>query len=232
MKNYIAIDPSLNCTALVVNDKKFIYAKEEYGHSVKTGKMNKWFEICEDYITYRWTNYFKSTDHSDQEILKLLGYESVTDNIIADIINNIDPSEATVVAIEGYSYNSMAGPLIDLVTFSTLLRSKIYDRVTHDINVYQPASVKLEACKLTYPPIEKGVKVKKYEYRNYDGVAGGKFKKPEMCKCLIDNKSLQCPWVNLLREYQDDIIGLSTIPKPMEDVNDAKLLYEILKTHK
>lgn len=227
--NIVAIDPSLSCTALVVNDKKFIYAKEDYGVSEKSGNLKKWFEICDPFITYRWLSYIKATVHSEQEIFKLTEYDSITDRIISDIKSELVQNEDIAIGIEGYSYSSAAGPLIDLVTFSTLLRSKLFKQVSSNIRIIQPASLKLEAAKLTYPPIVKGVKVKKYEYRNKDGISGGSFKKPEMYQALIDNDTLQCKWVELLREYSSPILSLNTIPKPIEDMNDAKLLYEILK---
>jgi hypothetical protein len=230
--NIIAIDPSLSCTAMIVNDHKFIYAKEDYGVSIKTGKLKKWFDLCQPMIQYRWINSIKSINHSDQEILKLVSYDLITDNIIDDIKLHIKDNELTKIGIEGYSYSSSAGPLIDLVTFSTLLRLKLYSQISHNIRVIQPASLKLESCMLTYPPTKKGVKVIKLEYRNHDGIAGGSFKKPEMLKALIDNSNLVCEWVEFLRYNSKDMLELNTIPKPIEDMNDAKLLYEILKNNK
>jgi hypothetical protein len=231
-KNVIAIDPSLNSTAMVVNDIKFIYAKADYGMSEKTGKLKKWFELCDHLITYRWITYKKIADHSEQEILKLVQYDELTDRIIQDILDNIDPNLPTIAGIEGYSYSSSAGPLIDLVTFSTFIRSKLYNKVTENIVVYQPAHLKLEAAKLTYAPTVKGVKVKKYEFRNNQGISGGKFKKPEMYRALIDNTNINCLWVKFLRQNAKDIIDLNTVPKPIEDMNDAKLMYEIILKNK
>jgi hypothetical protein len=226
--NIVTIDPSLNCTAVVVNDKKFIYAKEEYGHTKKL-TLTKWFDICEPFITYRWTDYPSSKDHSTNEMLKHVAYDKLTDIIISDILATINPNEDTKIGIEGFSYSSAAGPLIDLVTISTLLRNKLYHRVSTDLTVYPPASLKLAACKLTYPPIQVGKKVEKFEYRNHDGIAGGKFKKPEIYKALIDNTNLTCEWVELLRLYEGDCFAVKNIPKPIEDMNDAKILYEIIK---
>jgi hypothetical protein len=93
--------------------------------------------------------------------------------------------------------------------------------------VLSPTTVKLESCKLTYPPTEKGKKVIKLEYRNKEGVAGGKFKKHEMYKALTENSNLQLPWVEFLREQQDDILPLKKIPTPLDDINDAMLMYYI-----
>jgi hypothetical protein len=164
--------------------------------------------------------------------MKLVQYDGVATDIITDILSNINSTDPSIVGIEGYSYSSSAGPLIDLVTFSTLLRHKLYHNVTKDIVIMQPASLKLNAAKLSYPATVKGVKVKKYEYRNNEGISGGKFKKPEMYRALIDNDDLKCVWVELLRYHADLILELNTIPKPIEDMNDAKLLYEILKKDK
>jgi hypothetical protein len=226
--NIVTIDPSLNCTAVVINDKKFIYAKEDYGHTKKMA-LTKWFEICEPFITYRWTDYPSSKDHSTNEMLKHISYDKLTDIIINDIKTKIIPNKPIKIGIEGYSYSSNAGPLIDLVTISTLLRNKLYHHVSNDLTVYQPASLKLAACKLTYPPINIGKKVIKYDYRNNEGVAGGSFKKAEIYKALIENTNLNCEWVELLREYQVDCLSVKNIPKPIEDMNDAKILYEIIK---
>lgn len=216
---------------MVVNDKKFIYAKESLGISEKTHKIKKWFELCGPFITYRWINYTKSLVHSDSEMLKMVEYDLISDNIMKDIIANLKPNEPIKIGIEGYSYSSSSGPIIDLVTFSTLLRRKLLT-LSNDVTVFPPTSLKLAAAKLTYPPTIKGVKVKKYEYRDNNGLAGGSFKKPDMMMALVNNPLLIDDWVEFLRYHSQLILEVNTVPKPIEDMNDAKLLYEILKTHK
>jgi hypothetical protein len=52
-------------------------------------------------------------------------------------MNNIDKSLPTKIGIEGYSFSSNAGAIIDLVTFSTLLRKKLFD-LSEDILVLSP----------------------------------------------------------------------------------------------
>ncbi len=93
-------------------------------------------------------------------------------------------------------------------------------------------SLKSAAAKLTYPAIEKGKKVKKYEYRNFEGVAGGKFTKHEMLKSLIENPSLKGEWIKLLKEHSKELLEMKHIPKPFEDINDAKLMYEVALANK
>lgn len=228
MKNIVSIDPSLSCTAMIVNNKKFIYTNSNIALTKKLN-LNKWFAICEDHITYRLTDYTRSKIYSDQEILKLTEYNTVTDKIIVDITDNLNPGEEIFIAIEGYSQSSSAGPLIDLVTFSTLLRNKLI-KISNNLEIISPSSLKLEAAKMTYPVIEKGKRVKKYEWRNHEGIAGGKFTKIEMLKSLIENNNLHSdPWVKLLLEYKDELLSVKKIQKPIEDMNDAKILYEYVK---
>ena len=48
--------------------------------------------------------------------------------IIDDILQNINPNEESKIGIEGYNFGATVGDLIDLVTFSTLLRKKLFER--------------------------------------------------------------------------------------------------------
>jgi len=172
--NIISIDPSLISTALVVNGKIFNYCRESKV-MLKSG-MSKWFKSAEQYCTYRFISYREFSNYSDGELIKLKDYDQITEMIINDILENIKSNEESVVGIEGYNFGATVGDLIDLVTFSTLLRKKLYDRVSENIIVMSPSTLKLEACKLTYEPIVKeiGKKVKRieYEWRNKLGISG------------------------------------------------------------
>ena len=78
--------------------------------------------------------------------------------------------------------------------------------------------------------VKKGKKVIKFEYRNNDGVIGGKFNKHEMYQALTDNDTLQTPWVNFLREHQEEIMSLKKVPTPIDDINDAILMFHITES--
>ena len=166
--NIIGVDPSLVSTGLTINGKLFNYVKKKSAFN-KSG-LQKWYKMCEDIVTYRWIEYDSENKiFTDSEVAKIRDYDRVTDIIIEDINANIDHNKETYIMIESYSYSSNAGPLIDLVTFSTLLRIKLLS-ITDNVHIIPPQSLKKESCKLTYKPIEiiKG-KVKKkitYEYRN------------------------------------------------------------------
>jgi hypothetical protein len=233
--NIVALDPSLISTALVVSSgdtfKMYNYCRESSAFG-KTG-IKKWFKLAEQFVTYKFINYREFTDYSEGELTKLKDYDKITDDIILDILSNIDLSKPTKIGIEGYSFSSTAGDIIDLVTFSTLLRKKLFDQISEDITVMSPSTLKLESCKLTYPPIvtETGKKVKKVkiEYRNNLGLSGGKFTKTDMFMAIVDNNEMQDFWTKHCKLVKSDVLGVATIPKPYEDVNDAFLIYSVLK---
>lgn len=224
--NVVAIDPSLISTAMIVNGKFFNYCREMDIYTKKG--LSKWYAMCEEYMTYRLVSYTDYDSYSEGELTKLSDYDRVTNMIIDDILSNIDPSKPTRVGIEGYSFSSEHGDLIDLVTFSTLLRKKILDHVTKDLTVMSPSSLKLESCKLTYPPIDVGKKKPKFEWRNKSGVSGGSFTKREMYLAIIENDSLVDEWSNHLRSIANEVLDNKTIKKPYEDINDSFLIYILI----
>lgn len=233
--NIVAIDPSLISTALVVSSedtfKIYNYCRESKAYGKKG--MTKWFKSAEEFVELKFIEYREFEDYSEGELTKLKDYDKITDQIIEDILANIDPSEDTKIGIEGYNFGAQVGDLIDLVTFSTLLRKKLFDLVSEDIWVMSPSTLKLESCKLTYEPIrteigKKVIKIKE-EYRNKIGIPGGKFTKNDMALAIIENENLNDYWAKHCKLIREDLTSVSTIQKPYEDVNDAYLIYQILK---
>lgn len=226
--NIVAIDPSLSCTALVVNNKMYCFTNSNTSKTAK-GELKKWFQVCKDnnVAIYTFSSLKEVENHSVSELNKIRNYYYIVNDIIRNIKENIDVEKETKIFIEGYSYSSIAGPLIDLVTFGSLLRLRLIQEVSHNITVIPPSSLKQEAAKLTYSPTIKGSKT---EYRNNEGVAGGKFTKREMFLALIENESIKNDeWISFLRHHSEEILSTKNIPKPIEDLNDAKLLYECHK---
>lgn len=228
--NIIGLDPSLISTGLVVNGKLFNYCRLKDATN-KSG-LNKWFKYAEPCLSIRYIEYREFDNYSDGELIKLKDYDKITSLIIKDIEDNIDKNKPTKIGIEGYSYSSDAGSIIDLVTFSTLLRKKLYDYISKDITVLSPSSLKLESCKLTYPPINIGKKKEKWVYKNNFGISGGLFTKHEMFLSIVENKNLNDNWSKLCRALKDDIMSISKVPKPFEDCCDGFLLYNIIKGNK
>jgi hypothetical protein len=233
--NIVAIDPSLISTALVVSSgdtfKIYNYCRESKVFGKKG--ITKWFKSAEQYVTYKFIEYREFEDYSEGELTKLKDYDLITDQIVDDILLNIDPTKETKIGIEGYNFGAQVGDLIDLVTFSTLLRKKLFDKVSENIWVMSPSTLKLEACKLAYEPIRKETGIKKIkiveEYRNKLGIPGGKFTKNDMVLSIIENDKIDDFWSKHCKSIKDEIMAVSTIPKPYEDINDGWLLYHILK---
>jgi hypothetical protein len=224
--NIVGLDPSLISTGLVVNGKLINYCREKDANN-KSG-LSKWFKYSEKELILKYIEYREYSNYSDGELIKLKDYDKITSQIVKDIEDNIDKSLPTKIGIEGYSYASDAGAIIDLVTFSTLLRKKLFDYISQDITVFAPLTLKVESCKLTYPPINEGKKKEKWVYKNNDGVAGGSFTKHGMFLSIIENATLNDDWAKLCKSLKTDIMGATKVPKPFEDVNDSYLLYRIL----
>jgi len=233
--NIVAIDPSLISTALVVSNKDsykiFNYCRESdvYG---KKG-MTKWFKFAEQHIEYRFIEYDEFVSYSEGELTKIKNYDKISDQIITDILSNIDTNKDTIIGIEGYNFGARVGDLVDLVVFSTILRKKLLDRVSSNIIVMSPSTLKLESCKLTYEPIIKEIGGKnprtEYIWKNKIGIPGGKFTKTDMYYSIIENdKTIGDRWSDHCRFMKSDLVNISKIPKPYEDVNDGFLLYHVL----
>jgi hypothetical protein len=229
--NIVGIDPSLISTAMVVNGKIINYCREKDAAN-KSG-LSKWFKMSEGFCELRYISYRKFENYSEGEITKLMDYDNITTNIVNDIIDNIDSMDETKVMMEGYNFGAQVGDLLDLVTFSTLLRKKIFDQITEDIIIISPTQLKLESCKLTYPPIERevGVRKKRIEKKwvNNIGIAGGNFTKTHMLLSIIENNEIDSEWFKHVKSIKDDILYKKTVPKPYEDINDAILMYHILE---
>lgn len=227
--NIITIDPSLISTSMVINGDIYNYCREDLIIGKKS--MNKWYKYAEPYINYTIIDIINDVEYSDKEILKIISYTKTVNKIINDINCKIDVSKKTLVVLEGYSFSSKVGDFIDLITFSTLLRSEIYNRVTKNMYIISPKSLKLESCKLTYKPKEIGVKKKKLYWTNNDGVSGGMFKKKDMLKCIIENELFVDKFSNHCKEIGVELMELSSIPKPYEDSIDSFLLYNVVKNN-
>jgi hypothetical protein len=46
---------------------------------------------------------------------------------------------------------------------------------------------------------------------------------------IVDNNEMQDFWTKHCKLVKSDVLGVATIPKPYEDVNDAFLIYSVLK---
>ena len=230
--NIIGIDPSTTCTGLCVNGEMTAIMPRSHAET-KKGALQKWVNITSchaDIITV--DNRPKSKVYSDEEILKLAYYRELRDNI-GRVIESKDfiPTD-TLVLIEGFSYESAKGHLIDLVAFSTLLRNYLVE-AGYNIQVIAPSTLKMNTAKMAYEPttvyLNKKKTRSKIEWRNPKGLSGGSFKKPDMMNAIIDSKYTDSKWKKFLQEHLSDLNDMKNVPKPIEDLNDAFLLYKVHK---
>lgn len=225
--NIIGIDPSLISTAVVINGQIFNYCRQS--DAMNKSGYSKWYKLAEERAKFKFITYREYKNYSEGELTKLKDYDQITDMIIEDILSNINPDEPSYIGIEGYNFGASVGDLVDLVTFSTVLRKKLWDQVSQNIIVLSPKTLKQESCKLTYPPIDIGKKKPKLQYRNLEGIAGGHFTKREMFLSIVQNQNLIDDWGKHCKSIATDLLENKTIKKPYEDVNDAYLIYHILR---
>lgn len=237
--NIITIDPSTTCTGICINGKTMVAIAQERLSLTKKGNLAKWFEIASSYCHIEtYPDYEKKNDFTDVEIEKLCYYKNIADIVVSTIYSHCKPSTSKV-AIEGFSYNSKAGNLIDLVTYSTLIRSILLDK-GYDLIIMPPASLKKKVAELVYPKVDVKNKDRdpslkplkpKFIHLNKDGIAGGNFKKPEMLQAIKDS-DFNDNWKKFIDEHYSDLIEMKNIPAPMSDLNDAYLLYQCIKNYK
>lgn len=207
----IGIDPSLSSTAITIykNSKFSIYnytnKKPDY----------KWIKEINTYVEFRFHEFEDIEDYSKSETEKINIYDIVTDKIVNDIEKIID--DKTEIFIEGYSYSSAQGRLIDLVTFSTLLRFKLLRNKMVNLNVIPPSTLKKTIAEQVYESDKKGIS------RNKSGKAGGSFDKKDMMECLVQ-LDVTCEYLDYLRVNKDILLKPKSLAKPFDDCNDSMLL--------
>ncbi len=223
--NYIGIDISINSTAICIETngiQKILSFTNKKDNNIYIKELNSYgvdFTHFERKIL---------KDYTDNELSKLNHYINISDKIVNKILSVIDLSKKTYCQIEGYSFSKNTSSILDIVSLSTLIRSKLLTNINDiDMRIISPSSLKLETCKIVYKPINVGKKKPKYEYKNNLGISGGSFKKHDMFRAIIDG-SINCIIFNFIIEYKH-ILEMSKIPNPIEDIIDSIFACKILK---
>lgn len=222
----IGIDPSLSSSSLCIRTEE-----ETLFYNYTNNKPTyKWIKKTSNIINYRFHKYKQGKNYSDNEIEKLIEYDKITTNIVFDIVDIICNKDDKVVKvfIEGFSYSSSSGKIIDLVTFSTLLRAKLLKTQLVSLNIVSPSELKKSAASLVYQKDKKGM------YRDDDGKAGGSFDKRDLMDVILKiNNKLGTVYESFLIENQDILLKTKNLSKPFDDTNDSLLLvYHGLKSNK
>lgn len=229
--NLIGLDISKISTSMVIetNGKEHIFS---YNTNKPSYKWNKNIENIVKIRTYEYNN--KLDTYSEIEIDKLNVFSRISSDLVQDIVETIS-NEPTIIYIEGYSYGKDSSQIIDLVSIGSVIRTKIFESVQNieKIKIVAPKSLKLIACEMVYGYKlinvgRKKEKIVKVINSNKEGKKGGDFDKIDMFKMILDynNKSILDSFYN---ENLEELLSLKYFPKPLEDINDAWLLKEIIK---
>ena len=232
--NLIGLDISKVSTGLSIESKGENYLFS-YNTMKITSKWNKILNIIPGVIirTYEYDNSIE--DYSESEINKLENFSKISNDIVEDILSVIDINDETILYLEGYSYGRNPGPVIDLVGIGSSVRTKIYENIPNikEMKVIAPKSLKLQSCEMVYGAEIKDigkrkVKIVKIISNNDNDIKGGDFQKIDMYDAI---KKFVCSHLleDLFIDKDDDISSVKTFPKPIEDLNDALLLKELIK---
>lgn len=200
MKIY-GIDISLISTAIVSSEYEYFSFMKNYKDN------NKWIKLLKNFV-----NFIPVDDINDElsysklEVEKLRCYNKNASMIVEKI-----KSENSFIYIEGYNYSKKPGPIIELVTFSTLIRNKILLE-NSNLNIISPKTLKLNSCLLAYK-----------DKKNDDDISGGNFSKFDMFNALIKYNP-KSPLNNFIIEHYDELSILKMLPKPIDDLLDAEFL--------
>jgi hypothetical protein len=223
--NYIGIDISINSTAIFIEAngiEKILSFTNKKDNNIYIKELNR--------SGVNFTHFERKIlkDYTDNELSKIRHYIDISDSIIDKILSIIDLTKKTYCQIEGYSFSKNTSSILDIVSLSTLIRSKLLVNIKDiDMKIISPSSLKLEACKMVYKPIDIGKKKPKYEYKNNLGISGGSFKKHDMYRAIIDGK-IDCIIYDFLNDYIH-ILEMAKIPNPIEDIIDSIFACKILK---
>jgi len=233
--NFIGLDISKNSTAMSIettSGDNFLF-----NYSVKNSNYI-WIKRTNEFINYNHYKYTKYDNYSESEIEKTNQFIKISNQIISDIKKSIDNNDNPVyIMIEGYSYGSNVGPLIDLVGVGSIIRGKLIENISKIklIEIIAPLALKTQTAEYVYgyEMIETGkrvIKLTKVINTNDNGVKGKDFTKHDMFNAILDAK-LNIPILEFYTNYKDEILKMKTLPKPFDDINDAIFCKEIIKNN-
>jgi bacterioferritin (cytochrome b1) len=234
--NLVGIDISLNSTGISIlrNDEIILF------NFTTTKKSYIWIKRTLEHIDFEFINYTHQDidNYSEKEIMKLREFDKVSDVIFNKVFGNIDKTQNTYIAIEGYNYGLQnTSSIIDIVTLSTLIRKKLLEGIPNleQILILSPKSIKSKVCEMVYGKTttekinKKGVKkITTTINDSTDGVTGGNFGKHDIMKAII-NLNIDTKLTDFLEENKDELLKMKNIPNPFSDILDSLSILLILK---
>jgi hypothetical protein len=230
--NLVGCDLSLTSSAICIKNQGQTAQLYSY---INEPPSNKWVKALSDVVNIiSIPNVPRNPNYMLNEVEKLVHFDTLSNVIVKSLLDNLKPDETNTVIVEGYSYSSNTNAILDIVTFSTLIRFKIFHMIPYlNLKIVSPASLKLSTGMRTYgaKPFllgKKGQILKKEpSCTNNEGVVAGKFTKHEMYKALLDSK-YQHPFAHYLAVNAAEILAMKKIPSPISDIVDAVHLSECL----
>ena len=153
----VGIDFSINSPAICIyNDAKKSYKFVSFTNiqdKIISNKVPKAYEIHHNLLTNNiidWIHFNRRRKHDNYTVDQFQKIEdacTLANSISQYISDELTPKCTLEIGIEGYSYGSKGNSFIDLITFNSTLRSKLYERfVLHrkceDIKVFSPSQIK------------------------------------------------------------------------------------------
>ena len=210
--NFVAIDFSLNSPGICTyNDetKKFhfiSYIKEGSG-TKKEQKLQEEIGLLDDVTLVKQPDFSVSSEYSSKELLKIMRYDIMSNQIISLILNECTDGSGFTIAFEGSSYGSKMGTnnLIDMAAGAAILKMKM-------LAILKPTDI------LTIAPTT----IKKFVHK-------GNMKKSEMWPFFLSNE--YCKGSSFHEFCKLEIGETEKIPKPFDDLMDAYFLVNLISNN-
>jgi hypothetical protein len=197
----IGIDFSINSTAITVRNDKGIFMMS-FVPNFESGKSAwKAHEAISSLVSIH--SYKKdgtSKDSVEDQRIKLRNAHRLSDLII-ETIGEKNLKKADRINIEGFSYASKGNSFIDLITYNTFLKTKLFQIVGDRIYVIPPKTLK----------------------KRYTG--NGNATKCDMLRTYLQKESneLTSKIIQLVEVKEEEF----NIPKPLDDLIDSIALSEV-----
>ena len=185
----IGLDISTTSSGICVNEGNNIYKFFNI-----TDKSTKYHKNSKNITTYIVDKAEKVENYTENELNKLKKYKNIESKL--QFILDKYKDEDILINVEGYSYSSQAGNLIDIVTLSTILRLKCLE-YTDNVTITAPQSLKKQVLENCYKKQKNDMIDHFLEVFNSDEI------------CIY----------NEIKELK--ALNLKTIPKPADDVIDS-----------
>ena len=229
----VGLDISPTSTALCIDSD----GKESLYVFSKLKENNKYVKLL-DFVNFEFVEYEKHSDYSKNEIAKAKVYHKISKRL-AEIISMhaaTSRSGPVKIIIEGHSYSSQAGHIIDVSTITGMIKGQLFEQLPHaDIELVSPITLKNLTAETTYGSYEvsEGVRVirqKKILKTNHLGTKPSKYQKSDMFIAVND---YQEPTIfdNFMEQHYEVLVKMASVPKPIDDLVDAYWLKETYKKH-